>query len=69
MALWRKTTTAENLDLSKSGLEKLVSNDPTFPKPIKMGSTRQAAVYFDSEEVNTWIEAQKAKRVEVANAQ
>ena len=66
MALWRKTTTAENLDVSKSGLEKLVSNDPTFPKPIKMGTSRQAAVYFDSGEILNWIESKKAAREEVA---
>ena len=66
MALLRKTTAAKVLDLSKSGLEKLVSADPSFPRPIKMGETRQAAVFFDQAEIQSWIEAKKAARLEVA---
>ena len=66
MALLRKTTAAKVLDLSKSGLEKLVSSDPSFPRPIKMGETRQAAVFFDQAEIQSWIEAKKAARLEVA---
>lgn len=64
MALLRKTTAAKILDLSKSGLEKLVSNDPSFPRPIKLGENRQSAVFFDEEEINTWIDAKKSQRVE-----
>lgn len=66
MALLRKNTAAKVLDLSKSGLEKLVNADPSFPRPIKMGDTRQAAVFFDSDEINAWIDAKKAQRLEVA---
>lgn len=66
MALLRKTTAAKVLDLSKSGLEKLVNADPSFPRPIKMGDTRQAAVFFDQAEILAWIDAKKAQRMEVA---
>lgn len=62
MALYRKTTAAEVLDLSNSGLEKLVANDPSFPRPIKLGEHRQSAVFFDSEEIAAWIETKKASR-------
>lgn len=66
MALLKKTTAQQMLDMSKTSLEKLVAADPTFPRPIKMGTAKQSAVYFDSEEIAAWIEAQKAKRAEVA---
>lgn len=68
MALYRKTTAAEVLDLSKSGLEKLVATDPSFPRPIKLGEHRQSAVFFDSDEIAAWIESKKAQRMEVAHA-
>lgn len=66
MALMRKTTAQKALDLSKTSLEKLVATDPTFPRPIKMGTAKQSAVFFDAEEITAWIEQQKAKRQEVA---
>ena len=68
MALLRKTTAAKVLDLSKSGLEKLLKSDSSFPRPIKMGDTRQAAVFFDEGEIHAWIDAKKAQRLEVAHA-
>ena len=66
MALLKKITAQKILDMSKSGLEKLVANDPTFPKPIKMGVSRQAAVFFDESELQAWIESKKATRMEAA---
>ena len=66
MALLRKNTAAKVLDLSKSGLEKLVAGDPSFPRPIKMGETRQAAVFFDEGEIHAWIDTKKAQRLELA---
>ena len=62
MPLLRKTTTAKTIDLSISGLDKLVATDPTVPRPIKMGESRQSAVYFDESELNAWIESKKAAR-------
>ena len=29
---------------------KIIENDPTFPRFLKEGASRQAAVYFDTEE-------------------
>lgn len=66
MSLLRKNNAAKVLDLSKSGLEKLVSSDPSFPRPIKMGEHRQSAVFFDEGEISAWIDAKKAQRLEVA---
>ena len=47
------------LDLSREGLRKLQKRDPTFPKPIKLGESRQAAVFFDAQEIQQWLENKK----------
>ena len=52
-------TVALSLDLSREGLRKLVKRDPTFPQPIKLGESRQAAVFFDAQEVEQWLENKK----------
>lgn len=40
---------------TRSGLDKLRKKDPTFPKPIKFGSSRQAAAYYVIAELNAWL--------------
>jgi len=54
-ALIRQLTLCDWLDLSRSGLDKLRKKDPTFPKPIKDGHTRQAATYYVVAEVEAWL--------------
>lgn len=53
------------LGQTRSGLDKLRKNDPTFPKPIKFGDTRQAAAYYVIAEVNAWL-ASKIEARDVA---
>lgn len=55
-ALIRQTALCEWLDLSRSGLDKLRKKDPTFPRPLKDGESRQAAAYYVVSEVNAWLE-------------
>jgi len=43
------------LGQTRSGLDKLRKKDPTFPKPIKFGSSRQAAAYYVIAELNAWL--------------
>lgn len=50
------------LDLTRSGLEKLRKKDPTFPKPLKDGELKQAAVYYVVAEVEAWLESRIAAR-------
>lgn len=50
------------LGISRVTLNRRVNNDPTFPRPIKDGVTRQAAVYFVLGEVEAWIQAQMDAR-------
>ncbi|WP_462381723.1 helix-turn-helix transcriptional regulator [Pseudomonas sp. Marseille-QA0892] len=54
-ALIRQPALCEWLDLSRSGLDKLRKKDPSFPKPIKDGDTRQAAAYYVVAEVESWL--------------
>lgn len=56
-ALIRQPALCDWLDLSRSGLDRLRKKDPTFPKPIKDGNTRQAAAYYVVAEVDVWLRA------------
>lgn len=58
----RKPTLCRVLDMSPSGLEKLLAKDLTFPRPIKNGTSRQSGCYFLMEEVRVWLSAKAAAR-------
>lgn len=60
--LIRQPALCQWLDVTRSGLAKLLAKDPTFPKPIKDGDTRQAAVYYVVAEVEVWLQSKIAKR-------
>jgi prophage regulatory protein len=51
-----------SLDMTRSGIAKLRLNDPTFPKPLKFGTSKQSTCYFVVDEVNAWLEAKLAER-------
>lgn len=50
------------LDMTRSGVDKLLRRDPTFPRPLKFGSSQQAACYFVVAEVQEWLESKLAER-------
>lgn len=58
----RKCDAAKLLGVSRNGLHLLQQRDPTFPKEIKDGSTKQAPAYFIMAEIDAWLAAQIAKR-------
>ena len=60
--LLRKQSLCRVLDMSASGLDKLLAKDPSFPRPLKHGETRQSAAYFVAEEVRQWVADQAARR-------
>ncbi|NVZ21323.1 transcriptional regulator [Pseudomonas costantinii] len=60
--LIRQPTLCQWLDVTRSGLAKLRAKDPSFPKPIKDGDSRQAAAYYVVAEVNTWLQSKIAAR-------
>lgn len=39
---------------SRSGLYRLIENDPTFPRPIKEGDARSCRVYFSGHSIAAW---------------
>lgn len=49
---------------TRSGLDKLRKKDPTFPRPVKFGDTRQAACYYVIAELNAWL----ARKIEARDA-
>ena len=52
-------TTCQILDISREALRHIVRTDETFPKAIKMGTTKQAPVYFDYTELVEWHNKQR----------
>nr|WP_019364631.1 AlpA family phage regulatory protein [Pseudomonas luteola] len=61
-ALIRQPALCDWLDLSRSGLDKLRKKDPSFPKPIKDGESRQAAAYYVVAEIEAWLRSKIAAR-------
>ncbi len=51
--------TCELLNITRDTLRNLIKKDPNFPRPYKQGSTQQAPVYFDYDDLITWHNKQK----------
>lgn len=49
-------TVCKLLGIERNALRRLMKKDDRFPKPLKMGLSRQAAVYFDREEIEAWYQ-------------
>lgn len=56
-ALIPQTEVCKAIGQTRSGLDKLRKKDPTFPRPIKFGDSRQAAAYYVIAELNAWLAA------------
>lgn len=56
--LIRQQRLQKQLNLSRSGLYKLRRNDPSFPQPLKLGSSIQAPVFYVCAEIDAWLEQQ-----------
>lgn len=52
-------TVCKLLGIERNALRNLMKKDDSFPKPLKMGQSRQAAVYFDREEIEVWYQGFK----------
>ncbi|WP_320159247.1 helix-turn-helix transcriptional regulator [Acinetobacter oleivorans] len=48
------------LGVSRDKLSRMEREDDSFPKSIKEGVTRQAAVYYDYQEILEWYENWKS---------
>ena len=49
----------EMLDVSRDTLRVLVLRDPTFPRPIKLGNSRQSPVFFSHSDLVEWHNKRK----------
>ncbi len=58
----RFITACKWLDISRESLRHIMKTDASFPRPIKTGSTKQAPVYFDYNELVQWHKAKLAAR-------
>lgn len=47
------------LDISRDTLRVLIQRDPTFPRPIKLGNTRQSSVFFSHSALVEWHNKRK----------
>lgn len=52
-------TACQLLDVTRESLRHTIRKDPTFPKPMKMGTTKQAPVFFDYQEIVEWHNSKK----------
>ncbi|NNP77694.1 AlpA family transcriptional regulator [Acinetobacter sp. Ac_3412] len=48
------------LSVTASKLDKMMQEDDSFPRKYKDGTARQAAVYFDYQEIIDWWNSKKA---------
>ena len=55
-----KKEESHNLSIKSHKLAKLIQTDVSFPRPIKDGIARQAPVYFDRQDVESWWSNKKA---------
>ena len=52
------------LSIGIDKLNSMVESDPSFPKPLNEGTGRQAAVYFDYQDLLSWYSNWKQSRPE-----
>ena len=48
-------TVCQLLDVTREALRHTIRKDPTFPAPLKMGTTKQSPVFFDYQELVEWL--------------
>lgn len=53
------TTACKLLDVTRESLRHTIRKDPSFPRPIKQGTTKQAPVFFDYQELVDWHNSKK----------
>lgn len=53
------STACQLLDVTRESLRHTIRKDPSFPRPLKMGTTKQAPVFFDYQELVDWHNSKK----------
>ena len=52
-------TACKLLDVTRESLRHTIRRDPSFPRPIKQGTSKQAPVFFDYQELVEWHNSKK----------
>jgi len=50
------------LGMNRVTIWRRTKTDPTFPRPIRLGNSRNSALGFLTEEIEAWITQQAAQR-------
>jgi hypothetical protein len=58
----KQSTLCKMLDVTPQTIRELRESDPSFPSAIKQNNLRQAAIYFDYNEILEWHENLKKAR-------
>lgn len=56
-------TVCKMLDMTRGSLRHLIQKDLTFPRPMKMGDSKQSPIFFDYQDVIDWHNQQKEDRL------
>ena len=59
------STACQLLDVTRESLRHTIRKDPTFPTPLKMGTSKQSPVFFDYQELVDWHNSKKASATEM----
>lgn len=51
----RLSAVAKMLGLSRATIWRRLNDDPTFPRPLKLGSSDRSAVGFIQSEIEDWL--------------
>lgn len=53
------STVCQLLDVTRESLRHTIRTDETFPRPIKIGKSKQSPVFFDYQELVEWHNSKK----------
>ena len=53
------STACQLLDVTRESLRHTIRKDPSFPRPLKMGTSKQSPVFFDYQEIVEWHNSKK----------
>lgn len=60
------STACHMLDVTRESLRHTIRKDPSFPRPIKQGTTKQAPVFFDYADLVEWHNSKKQACTDIA---
>ena len=59
------STACQLLDVTRESLRHTIRKDPSFPRPLKMGTSKQSPVFFDYQELVDWHNIKKEAAAEM----